>query len=86
MLFIVRKLIFYPFKFLRSGNTIARAERIWIKPISDYKMGYLSLAYRKVFGGAGTFLPKKVLQIASPPNQKLKYSHKFHLTFREMVI
>ena len=47
MLFIVRKLLFYPFKILRSRNTIARAERIRIKPISDYKMGDLSLALRK---------------------------------------
>ena len=40
--------------FMHSGNTIARAERIWINPISDYKMGCILLAYRKVFGGAGT--------------------------------
>ncbi len=54
MQFIVRKMTFYPFVFLWSGNTIARAENLQIEPISDYKMGCLLLAYRKVFGGAGT--------------------------------
>ena len=37
----------YHEEFLRSGNTIARAERIWIKPISDYTMEDLSLALGK---------------------------------------
>ena len=49
MLFVVRKMIFYPFIFLQSCNTIARAERIRIKPISDYKMGCLLLALVKAF-------------------------------------
>ena len=63
-------MIFYPEVFLRSGNTIARAENLQIKPVSDYKMGCLLLALGKVFGS--TFLPKKVEKTHPPPPQQIK--------------
>ena len=82
-LFIVRKMIFYPLIFLQSCNTIVRAERIRIKPISDYKMGCLLLALVKAFCQEtfskktranlacefATFLSKK-RKIASPASHR----------------
>ena len=72
MSFIVRKIDILPRIFLRSCNTIARAENLQIKPVSDYKMGYLLLALGKVFGGAGTFLPKKVPANRLPAKSKFE--------------
>ena len=75
-------MIFYPEIFLRSGNTIARACNRKIEPVSDYKMGYLLLALGKVFGGAGTFLPKKVPANRIP--DKSKFEKRF--IYRKQVI